>query len=37
MQFGIICKYICVPGLDWSTNPCLLEIDIHVRDTMMHV
>ena len=28
-----------VHGLDWSTNPSLLEIDIglHVRDTMMHV
>ena len=37
MQLAIFCKYICAHGFDWSTNPFLLEIDIHVRYTMMHV
>ena len=37
MQPAIFCKYICAPGFDRSTNPFLLEIDIHVRYTMMHV
>ena len=37
MQLAIFCKYICAHGFDWSTNPFLLKIDIHVRYTMMHV
>ena len=37
MQLAIFFKYICAHGLDWSTNPFLLEIDIHVRYTIMHV
>ena len=30
MQLAFSCKYICVHGFDWSTNPILLKIDIHV-------
>ena len=37
MQLAISCKYICAHGFDGSTNPILLEIDIHVRYTMVHV
>ena len=37
MQLVIFCEYICVHGYDWSTNPILLEIDIHVRFMMTHV
>ena len=37
MQFAFFCKWICVHGFDWSTNPSLLKIDMHVRFTMMHV
>ena len=37
MQLAIFCKYICAHGFDWSTNPILLEIDIHVRYAMVHV
>ena len=37
MQLAIFCKHICAHGFDLSTNPFLLEIDIHVSYTMMHV
>ena len=35
MQLTIFCKYIYARGLDCFHNPILLEIDIHVRYTMM--
>ena len=31
------CEYIYVHGYDWSINPILLKIDIHVHVTMTHV
>ena len=31
------CKYICVHGFDWSTDPILLKVEIVVRFTMLHV
>ena len=37
MQLAILWKYICAHGFASSNNPFLLEIDIHVRYTMMHV
>ena len=39
LQVAIICKYIRVHDFDWSTNPNLLKIDIHVGlpNAMMHV
>ena len=33
MQLAINCKYTCVHGFDWSTDPILLKIDVHVRFT----
>ena len=30
------CKF-CVHGFDWSTNPNLLKIDMHICFTMMHI
>ena len=30
-------EQICVHDYDWSINPILPKIDIHVRFTMMHV
>ena len=31
------CKYICVHGFDWSTDPILLKVEIVVLFTMLHV
>ena len=31
------CKYICVHGFDWSTDPILLKVEKVVRFTMLHV
>ena len=28
------CKYICVHGFDWSTDPILLKVELVVRFTM---
>ena len=35
-NYTLFCKNICVPGFDWSINPILLKIDVHVRFTMLH-
>ena len=39
MQLTFFCKYFCVHGFDWSTNPFLLKIEIglDLENWVIHV